>query len=197
MLQLNSWSLLYPPLWPMQPSPILCLIMKYYLGKDAVIKEESLSLYVELQTIFQNPRKFLALSWWVSLVSKCFALTCIFVAFQELGELQEAKQLLIQQKLELQTRVEAAQGDLEHERREHQATKDSILQRKEQFLAQLKDMQDKLVGVLCLKPSHGDFGRTSKRFNAAFNSWLRRKPERSRWSVARRQKPSWACRWRP
>lgn len=160
-------------------------------------KEESLSLYVELQTLFQNPRKFLALSWWVSLVSKCFALTCIFVAFQELGELQEAKQLLIQQKLELQTRVEAAQGDLEQERREHQATKDSILQRKEQFLAQIKDMQDKLVGLLCLKPSHGDFGRNNKRFNAAFNSWLRRKPERSRWSVARRQKPSWACRWRP
>lgn len=195
MLQLNSWSLSYPSLWLMQPSPILCLIIKYSLGKDAVIKEESLSLYVEEQTLFQNPRKFLALSWWVWLVN--FALTCIFVAFQELGELQEAKQLLIQQKLELQTRVEKAQDDLEQERREHQATKDSILQRKEQFLAQIKDMQDKLVGFLCLKPSNGYFGRNNKRFNAAFNSWLRRKAERSRWSVARRQKPSWTCRWRP
>lgn len=102
------------------------------------------------------------------------------MAFQELGELQEAKQLLIQQKLELQTRVEAAQGDLEQERTEHQATKDGILQRKEQFLAQIKDMQDKLVGLLCLKPSYGCFGRNNKRFNAAFNSWLRRKPEKSR-----------------
>lgn len=148
MLQLNSWSLFYPPLWPMQPSPILCLIIKYYLGKDAVIKEESLSLYAESQALFQNHRNFLALSWWALLVK--FALTCIFVAFQELGELQEAKQLLIQQKLELQTRVEAAQDDLEQERTEHQATKDSILQQKEQFLAQIKDMQDKLVGLLCL-----------------------------------------------
>lgn len=143
--------------------------------------------------IISKPQEIVG--WWVSLVSKWFALTCIFVAFQELGELQEAKQLLIQQKLELQTRVEAAQGDLEQERREHQATKDSILQRKEQFLAQIKDMQDKLVG-LCLKPSHGYFGR-NKRFNAAFNSWLRRKPERIRWSVARKQRPSWACRWQP
>lgn len=148
----------------MQPSPILCVIIKSYLGKAAVTKEESLSLYVELQTLFQNPRKLLALaSCWVLLVTKCFPMTCMFVADQELGELQEAKQLLIQQKLELQTRVEAAQGDLEQERREHQSTKDSILQRKEQFLAQIKDMQDKLVGRFRLKPSHGHFGKDNRR----------------------------------
>uniref|UniRef100_A0A8C4I7K0 Early endosome antigen 1 n=1 Tax=Dicentrarchus labrax TaxID=13489 RepID=A0A8C4I7K0_DICLA len=44
---------------------------------------------------------------------------------KELGELREAKQLLIQQKLELQGQVEAAQSALEHEQKEHQATRDS------------------------------------------------------------------------
>lgn len=135
-------------------------------------QEEGLSLHVELQALFQKPRKLL--------VTKCFALTYIFVDVQELGELQEAKQLLIQQKLELQTRVEAAQGDLEQERREHQSTKDGILQRKEQFLAQIKDAQDKLVGRICLKPSRGYFGKDNTRLNTSFNSWPRRKPERSR-----------------
>uniref|UniRef100_A0A4W6E8L6 Early endosome antigen 1 n=1 Tax=Lates calcarifer TaxID=8187 RepID=A0A4W6E8L6_LATCA len=65
------------------------------------------------------------------------------VAFQELGELREAKQLLIQQKLELQGQVEAAQGALEQEQKEHQATRDSRSQREEQLLAQTKDEQVK------------------------------------------------------
>lgn len=80
--------------------------------------------------------------------SKCeyCALRFIFVAFQELGELREAKKLLIQQKLELQGQVEAAQDSLQQEQKEHQATRDSKLQREEQFLAQTKDVQDKLVG---------------------------------------------------
>lgn len=78
--------------------------------------------------------------------TKYSALSYVFVAFQELGELREAKQLLIQQKLELQGQVEAAQSSLEQEQKEHQATRDSRLQREEQLLAQTKDVQDKLVG---------------------------------------------------
>uniref|UniRef100_A0A8C4IB69 Early endosome antigen 1 n=1 Tax=Dicentrarchus labrax TaxID=13489 RepID=A0A8C4IB69_DICLA len=76
--------------------------------------------------------------------TKYCALTYVFVVFQELGELREAKQLLIQQKLELQGQVEAAQSALEHEQKEHQATRDSRSQREEQLLAQTKDFQDKL-----------------------------------------------------
>lgn len=71
----------------------------------------------------------------------------LFVAFQELGELLEAKQLLIQQKLELQGQVEATQSALEQEQKEHQATRDSRLQREEQLLAQTQEVQDKLVGL--------------------------------------------------
>lgn len=106
--------------------------------------------------LFQKPGEFLELRRWVPTCHQTFWLP--FVAVQELGELQEAKQLLIQQKLELQTQVEAAQGHLEQERKEHQSTKDSSLQRKEQLLAQMKDVQDKLVGLVCLKTSHGYVG---------------------------------------
>lgn len=67
---------------------------------------------------------------------------------QELGELREAKQMLIQQKLELQRQVEAAQKTLEQEQKEHQATRDSRSQREEQLLAQTKGVQDQLVGSL-------------------------------------------------
>lgn len=70
----------------------------------------------------------------------------VFISFQELVELREAKQLLIQQKLELQGQVEVAQSSLEQEQKEHQATKDSRQQREEQLLAQTKEVQDKLVG---------------------------------------------------
>lgn len=70
----------------------------------------------------------------------------VFISFQELVELREAKQLLIQQKLELQGQVEGAQSSLEQEQKEHQATKDSRQQREEQLLAQTKEVQDKLVG---------------------------------------------------
>lgn len=111
-------------------------------------------------------------------MTKCFALTCIFAPVQELGELQEAKKLLIQQKLELQTQVEAAQDGLEQERREHQSTKDSSLQRKEQFLAQIKDVQDKLVGLARLKRSRGCW-YDDKSSGVSFHSWQRKKPEKS------------------
>lgn len=62
--------------------------------------------------------------------------------------MREAKQLLIQQKLEMQGQVEAAQGALEKEQKEHQATRDSRNQREEQLSAQTKEVQDKLVGPL-------------------------------------------------
>lgn len=80
------------------------------------------------------------------LLKECLnALSWALVDFQELGELQEAKQLLIQQKLELQGQIEAAQTSLEEEKKEHQATKDSRQQREEQLRAQTKEVQDKLV----------------------------------------------------
>uniref|UniRef100_A0A7N9AMV8 Early endosome antigen 1 n=1 Tax=Mastacembelus armatus TaxID=205130 RepID=A0A7N9AMV8_9TELE len=65
-------------------------------------------------------------------------------AKSELGELREAKQLLIQQKLELQSQVEAVRGDLEQEQKDHQATRDSRSQREEQLLTQIKDVKDQL-----------------------------------------------------
>uniref|UniRef100_A0A8D3DTY8 Early endosome antigen 1 n=1 Tax=Scophthalmus maximus TaxID=52904 RepID=A0A8D3DTY8_SCOMX len=63
---------------------------------------------------------------------------------KELGELREAKQLFIQQKLELQGRVESVQGALEQEQKEHKATRDSRSHREEKLLAQHKDDQVKL-----------------------------------------------------
>lgn len=80
------------------------------------------------------------------LLEECLnALSCALVDFQELGELQEAKQLLIQQKLELQGQIEAAQRSLENEKKEHQATRDGRQQREEQLLTQTKEVQDKMV----------------------------------------------------
>uniref|UniRef100_A0A672JD84 Early endosome antigen 1 n=1 Tax=Salarias fasciatus TaxID=181472 RepID=A0A672JD84_SALFA len=64
---------------------------------------------------------------------------------KELGELQEAKQLLIQQKLDLQSQVEAAQGALQQEQKEHQATKDGRIQREEQLSNQTKEVQEQLA----------------------------------------------------
>lgn len=60
--------------------------------------------------------------------------------------MREAKQLLIQQKLELQGQVEAAQSAMEQEQKEHHATRDSRNQREEQLFAQTKNVQDQLVG---------------------------------------------------
>lgn len=68
--------------------------------------------------------------------------------------MREAKQLLIQQKLELQGQVEAAQGVLEQEQKEHQATKDSRSRREEELLAQTKNAQDQLVGYPKKKKSN-------------------------------------------
>lgn len=113
-----------------------------------------------------------------------------FVALQDLGELLEAKQLLIQQKVELQGQVEAAQKSLEQEQKEHQATRDSRSQREEQLCAQTKIVQDQLVCSLAkfhqmilnrwikyhsllLIPSHDTI-------NASFQSRPRSEREKSR-----------------
>lgn len=79
-----------------------------------------------------------------------YACGSISAGSQELGELQEAKQLLIQQKLELQGQLETVRGTLEQEQKEHQATRNSRSQREEQLRAQTKDAQDQLVGLLDL-----------------------------------------------
>lgn len=71
--------------------------------------------------------------------------------------MQEAKQLLIQQKLELQGQLETVRGTLEQAQKEHQATKDSRSQREEQLLTQAKDVQDQLVGLLELFKCHLHF----------------------------------------
>ncbi len=67
---------------------------------------------------------------------------------QELKELQAAKQLLIQQKVELQGKVEAAQASLEQEQREHQKTRDSIKQKQQQLKTETDKLQQQLVLII-------------------------------------------------
>uniref|UniRef100_A0A6Q2Z9F1 Early endosome antigen 1 n=1 Tax=Esox lucius TaxID=8010 RepID=A0A6Q2Z9F1_ESOLU len=63
----------------------------------------------------------------------------------EIRELREAKQLLIQQKLEVQGRVEKAQADLEQEKTQHQAHMDTFLQKEEKLQAERQEVQDQLA----------------------------------------------------
>ena len=62
--------------------------------------------------------------------------------------MREAKQLLIQQKLEAQGQLDSAQASLQQEHRDHQATRDSIAQREEQILSQAKELQAQLVRTM-------------------------------------------------
>lgn len=109
--------------------------------------------------------------------------------------MQEAKQLLIQQKLELQGQIEAAQRSLEEEKKEHQATRDGRQQREEQLLAQNKEVQDKLVRPSVITVTLNDLNRVRSVLSLVlldspntghdvtdvfFRSWLRREPGRSR-----------------
>uniref|UniRef100_A0A4W5K3W3 Early endosome antigen 1 n=1 Tax=Hucho hucho TaxID=62062 RepID=A0A4W5K3W3_9TELE len=64
---------------------------------------------------------------------------------KELRELGEAKQLLIQQKLEVQGRVEEVQAALEQEKTLHQATRDSVTQREEKSRLETQEVQAQLV----------------------------------------------------
>lgn len=107
------------------------------------------------------------------------------VDFQEVRELQEAKQLLIQQKLELQGQIEAAQKTLEQEQKEHQATRDGRQQREEQLLAHTREVQDQLVRPPVTLNSRRSVSSASCSARRDWNrtvprSWPRRRPERSR-----------------
>lgn len=64
---------------------------------------------------------------------------------QELKDLQAAKQLFIQQKVELQGKVEAAQASLEQEQRDHQKTRDSIKHTQQQLKGETDKLQKQLV----------------------------------------------------
>uniref|UniRef100_A0A673X382 Early endosome antigen 1 n=1 Tax=Salmo trutta TaxID=8032 RepID=A0A673X382_SALTR len=64
---------------------------------------------------------------------------------KELRELGEAKQLLIQQKLEVQGRVEEVQAALEQEKTRHQATRDSVTQREEKSRVETQEVQAQLA----------------------------------------------------
>uniref|UniRef100_A0A8C3G194 Early endosome antigen 1 n=1 Tax=Cyclopterus lumpus TaxID=8103 RepID=A0A8C3G194_CYCLU len=66
---------------------------------------------------------------------------------QELGELREAKHLLIQQKLELQRQMEAAQKILEQEQKEHQATRDNREKRAREEQVKRGDEEEAKMGV--------------------------------------------------
>lgn len=119
-------------------------------------------------------------------MSKAHTQSCLtLVDLQEVGELQEAKQLLIQQKLELQVQIEEAQKTLEEEQKEHQATREGRQQREEQLLAHTREVQDQLVrravaendrrSVLAASPS-----TRCDRKRIFSRSWQRRRPGRSR-----------------
>uniref|UniRef100_A0A8C7DQQ8 Early endosome antigen 1 n=1 Tax=Oncorhynchus kisutch TaxID=8019 RepID=A0A8C7DQQ8_ONCKI len=64
---------------------------------------------------------------------------------KELMELREAKQLLMQQKLEMQGRVEEVQAALEQEKTLHQATRNSVTQREEKLRAETQEIQAQLA----------------------------------------------------
>lgn len=104
------------------------------------------------------------------------------VDFQEVGELQEAKQLLIQQKLELQGQIEEAQKTLEQEQKEHQATRDGRQQREEQLLAHTREVQDQLVCLPVTLNNHRPVLPFSLVTPTAISlpRGPRRRPERSR-----------------
>ncbi|XP_064785715.1 early endosome antigen 1-like isoform X1 [Oncorhynchus masou masou] len=64
---------------------------------------------------------------------------------KELKELGEAKQLLIQQKLEVQGHVEEVQAALEQEKTLHQVTRDSVTQREEKSRVGVQEIQAQLA----------------------------------------------------
>ena len=70
---------------------------------------------------------------------------CLLCGAQELMELRDAKQLLIQQKLEKQGCVESSQAALEQEQREHQATRDSMNRQDEELKKERAHIKGQLV----------------------------------------------------
>lgn len=70
---------------------------------------------------------------------------CVCVCAKELKDLQAAKQLLLQQKVDLQGRVEAIQASLEQEKKEHQKTHESITQSQQQHRAEADKLREQMV----------------------------------------------------
>uniref|UniRef100_A0AAY5EM05 FYVE-type domain-containing protein n=1 Tax=Electrophorus electricus TaxID=8005 RepID=A0AAY5EM05_ELEEL len=63
---------------------------------------------------------------------------------KELKELQAARQVLLQQKVELQGRVEAGQATLEQEQRDHQSTRDTITHTQQQHRVEMDKLRSQL-----------------------------------------------------
>uniref|UniRef100_A0A8C7FCF1 Early endosome antigen 1 n=1 Tax=Oncorhynchus kisutch TaxID=8019 RepID=A0A8C7FCF1_ONCKI len=98
------------------------------------------------ETALKELAKF---SWWYSnqkrLGTSGLHLSISPSSPQELMELREAKQLLMQQKLEMQGRVEEVQAALEQEKTLHQATRNSVTQREEKLRAETQEIQAQLA----------------------------------------------------
>uniref|UniRef100_A0A4W4ESI3 FYVE-type domain-containing protein n=1 Tax=Electrophorus electricus TaxID=8005 RepID=A0A4W4ESI3_ELEEL len=62
-----------------------------------------------------------------------------------LKELQAARQVLLQQKVELQGRVEAGQATLEQEQRDHQSTRDTITHTQQQHRVEMDKLRSQLA----------------------------------------------------
>lgn len=62
--------------------------------------------------------------------------------------LKDANQLLIQQKLELQGKIDNANSALEQEKQKHQAVKDQLKKREEELKKECDEIEAKLVSML-------------------------------------------------
>lgn len=71
------------------------------------------------------------------------------VSQQEVTDLKDAKQLLIQQKLELQGKVDNVNSALEQEKKNQQAAKEQLKKREEELKKECAEVEAKLVSVRC------------------------------------------------
>ncbi|XP_009950942.1 PREDICTED: early endosome antigen 1-like, partial [Leptosomus discolor] len=67
---------------------------------------------------------------------------------REVANLKDAKQLLIQQKLELQGKIDNMNSALEQEKKTHQAVKDQLKKREEELKKECAEIEAKLVTAL-------------------------------------------------
>ena len=72
-------------------------------------------------------------------------MTCIFMLFQELATLHEAKQLLIKQKLELQSQLSEQESALDKAKAEHEETKEVDRKVQTMLRDEVAALQTKLV----------------------------------------------------
>lgn len=81
--------------------------------------------------------------FWIKLYSK-------YVLFsQQTSSLEEAKQLLIQQKLELQGKLEGSTTALQQEKKLQQTLKDEMKRKEDEWKKQHIELQNKLVSHQC------------------------------------------------